>query len=330
MTRVLSGIQPTGDIHLGNYLGAVRQWVAAQRSHDAFYCVVDLHALTRQPDPETLRQKTLETATVLLAAGLDPQTCTLFVQSHVPEHTELAWMLNCVATFGELRRMTQFKEKSEGQESVSVGVFDYPVLQAADILIYDADQVPVGDDQRQHLELCRDIAIRFNHRFGDTFVVPDLAIPRVGARIQDLQEPTRKMSKSVDSPQGTVLVLDPPEVVERKIKRAVTDTGTDVRFDPEKKPGVSNLLTLLSIGTGRSIDDLAAEYSQYGPLKADAAAAISETLRPIRERYAELSGDAGEVARVLAAGADKAQAVASATLGRAKQAMGLLPRTEPR
>jgi tryptophanyl-tRNA synthetase len=326
MTRVLSGIQPTGDIHLGNYFGAVRQWVAAQHANDAFYCVVDLHALTVQPDPETLRAKTLETATVLIAAGLDPQACTLFVQSHVSEHTELAWLLNCIATFGELRRMTQFKEKSEGQESVSVGVFDYPVLQAADILIYDADKVPVGDDQRQHLELCRDIAIRFNHRFGDTFVVPELAIPPVGARIQDLQEPTRKMSKSADSPQGTVLVLDPPEVVERKIKRAVTDTETAVRFDPEKKPGVSNLLTLLSIGTGRSIDELAPEYTQYGPLKADAAAAVVEVLRPIRERYGALSADPAEVARVLAGGADKAQAVAAATLARAKEAMGLLPR----
>jgi tryptophanyl-tRNA synthetase len=222
--------------------------------------------------------------------------------------------------------MTQFKEKSEGKESVSVGIFDYPVLQAADILIYDADQVPVGDDQRQHLELCRDIAVRFNTRFGETFVVPEAAIPKVGARIQDLQEPTRKMSKSADSPQGTVLVLDPPEVIERKIKRAVTDTETEVRFDRQKKPGVSNLLTLLSIGTGRSIDELAAEYTQYGPLKADAAAAVVETLRPIRQRYEDLSADPAEVARVLAAGAEKAQAVASATLARAKAAMGLLPR----
>src|SRR5437763_3356416 len=326
MTRVLSGIQPTGDIHLGNYFGAIRQWVDLQHAHDAFYCVVDLHALTVQPDPETLRAKTLEAATFLLAAGVDPQVCTLFVQSHVPEHTELGWMLNCLATFGELRRMTQFKEKSEGKESVSVGIFDYPVLQAADILIYDADRVPVGDDQRQHLELCRDVAIRFNSRFGETFVVPEAAIPKVGARIQDLQEPTRKMSKSADSPQGTVLVLDPPDVVERKIKRAVTDTETEVRFDREKKPGVSNLLTLLSIGTGRDIDELVGEYTQYGPLKADAAAAVVETLRPIREHYAELSADPGEVARVLAAGAEKAQAVACNTLARAKEAMGLLPR----
>jgi tryptophanyl-tRNA synthetase len=326
MTRVLSGIQPTGEVHLGNYFGAIRQWIDLQHAHDAFYCVVDLHALTIQPDPETLRSKTLETAALLLAAGLDAAKCTLFVQSHVPEHTELAWMLNCIATFGELRRMTQFKEKSEGRESVTVGLFDYPVLQAADILIYDADQVPVGDDQRQHLELCRDIAIRFNHRFGATFVVPELAIPPVGARIQDLQEPTRKMSKSADSPQGTVLVLDPPDVVERKIKRAVTDTETKVRFDPEEKPGVSNLLTLLSIGTGRTIDELVAQYTQYGPLKADAAASVVETLRPIRERYAELSADPAEVGRVLTAGAEKAQAVASATLARAKEAMGLLPR----
>jgi len=326
MTRVLSGIQPTGDVHLGNYFGAVRQWVAAQHVHDAFYCVVDLHALTIQPDPETLRAKTLETATVLLAAGIEPAVCTLFVQSHVPEHTELAWLLNCIATFGELRRMTQFRDRAEGQESITVGFFDYPVLQAADILIYDADQVPVGDDQRQHLELCRDIAIRFNGRFGDTFVVPEAVIPPVGARIKDLQDPTSKMSKSADSPQGTVLVLDPPEVVERKIKRAVTDTETEVRFDPEKKPGVSNLLTLLSVVTGRGIDELAGEYSQYGPLKADTAAAVVEFLRPIRERYTALSSDRAEVARVLSSGADKAQAVAAATLARAKEAIGLLPR----
>src|SRR5258708_10344060 len=216
MTRGLAGIQPTGDIHLGNYLGAIRQWAVDQYLHDAFYCIVDLHALTMPNDPHLLREKTLQTAMVLLAAGLDPDVCTLFVQGHVHEHSELAWLLECIATFGELRRMTQFKDKSDGHESVRVGVLTYPVLQAADILIYDADQVPVGDDQRQHLELCRDIAIRFNRRFGETFVVPKLAIPPVGARIQDLQEPTRKMSKSADSPQGTVLVLDPPEVVERK------------------------------------------------------------------------------------------------------------------
>jgi len=327
VTRVLSGIQPTGDIHLGNYVGAIRTWVADQHEHDAFFCVVDLHALTVPRPPEELRAKTLETAQLLLAAGLDPDACTLFVQSHVPEHTELAWLLECVATMGELRRMTQFKEKGQGQESVSVGLFAYPVLQAADILVYDADRVPVGEDQRQHLELCRDLAVRFNGRYGDTFVVPDAVIPKVGARVQDLQEPTRKMSKSADSPQGTVLVLDSPDDVRRKVKRAVTDTGTDVRYDPETKPGVSNLLAILAVATGRGIEEVAAGYTQYGPLKADTAEALVEFLRPLRERYADLAADPGATAAILAQGAEKARAVAAATVERAKQAMGLLPRS---
>jgi tryptophanyl-tRNA synthetase len=326
MTRVLSGIQPTGDIHLGNYLGAIRHWVDDQDRHDAFYCVVDLHALTLPQDPQRLRAKTIETATVLLAAGLDPERCTLFVQSHVPEHSELAWLLNCVATVGELRRMTQFKEKGGGQESVSVGVFDYPVLQAADILIYDADRVPIGEDQRQHLELTRDIATRFNNRFGETFVVPEGAIAEVGAKIQDLQNPAAKMSKSADSPQGTLLVLDPPDLVSRKLKRAVTDTETEVRFDPERKPGVSNLLTILAITTGRAPAEVAAGYTQYGPLKDDAAAAVIEYLAPLQERYHALAADPAAVADILERGADKAQAVAAATLARAKEAMGLLSR----
>jgi tryptophanyl-tRNA synthetase len=326
MARVLSGIQPTGDTHLGNYLGALRNWVEFQDEHDAFYCVVDLHALTVEHNPEELRAKTLSMAQILLAAGIDPERSTLFVQSHIPEHSELAWILNCVATMGELSRMTQFKEKSEGRESVSVGLFDYPVLQAADILIYDADLVPVGEDQRQHLELTRDIAQRFNHNFGRTFVVPDAVFPKVGAKIYDLQEPTKKMSKSADSPQGTVLVLDPPEVIERKLKRAVTDTETEVRFDPEHKPGVSNLLTILAIATGRTPEDLASGYTQYGPLKADTAAALVEFLRPLRKRYAELAEDPGETAAILKRGAEKAQQVAGATLSRAKEHIGLLPR----
>jgi len=326
MARVLSGIQPTGDTHLGNYLGALRNWVEFQDEHDAFYCVVDLHAFTVEHNPEELRTKTLQMAQILVAAGIDPDRSTLFVQSHVPEHAELCWILNCVATMGELNRMTQFKEKSEGKDSVSVGLFDYPVLQAADILIYDADLVPVGEDQRQHLELTRDIAQRFNNRFGDTFAVPEAAIPKVGAKIYDLQEPTKKMSKSADSPQGTVLVLESPEVIERKIKRAVTDTGTEVRYDREAKPGVSNLLTILAIATGRSPDEVAAGYSQYGPLKADAAAALVEFLRPLRERFAELAEDPGETAAILKRGAEKAQGVAGVTLARAKEAIGLLPR----
>jgi tryptophanyl-tRNA synthetase len=326
MPRVLSGIQPTGDTHLGNYLGAVRNWVEFQDEHDAFYCVVDLHALTVEHNPEELRAKTLVMAQILLAAGIDPERSTLFVQSHIPEHSELCWILNCVATMGELNRMTQFKEKSEGKDSVSVGLFDYPVLQAADILIYDADQVPVGEDQRQHLELTRDVAGRFNHRFGDTFVVPDAVIPKVGAKIYDLQEPTKKMSKSADSPQGTVLVLDDPDVVVRKVKRAVTDTGTDVVYDPEGKPGVSNLLTILGIATGRSPQEAADGYTQYGPLKADTADALVEFLRPLRQRFAELAEDPGETAAVLKRGAEKAQQIAGATLARAKDAIGLLPR----
>jgi len=321
--RVLSGIQPTGDIHLGNYLGAIRRWVAEQDSTDSFFCVVDLHALTLRHDPTTLAHRTLETARVLLAAGLDPARCTLFVQSHVSQHSELAWMLNCVATMGELARMVQFKDKSAGQESVSVGLFDYPVLMAADILLYEASEVPVGDDQRQHLELTRDIAGRFNQRFGPTFVVPEATMPKVGARIQDLVEPTRKMSKSADSPSGTVLVLEPAESIRRKIKRAVTDADKEVRFDPDAKPGISNLLSIMSAITGESVDAIAARYWQYGPLKADVADAVIECLRPLQRRHAELAGDPTATDELLSQGADKARTVASATLARARDAMGL-------
>ncbi len=324
MTRVLSGVQPSGEVHLGNYLGAFRPWVEHQHDHDAFYCVVDLHALSQDYDPALLATRTLATATGLLAVGLDPDVCALFVQSHVPEHPRLAWLLECTATFGELGRMTQFKEKSAESESVRVGLFTYPVLQAADILLYDADRVPVGDDQRQHLELTRDLAIRFNHHYGDTFVVPEAAVPDVAARVMDLQEPTRKMSKSVSSPLGTVLVFDPPEEVERKIRRAVTDTETTVRYDPAAKPGVSNLLELLAAATGARPAEVADRYTSYGPLKADVAAAVVELLRPVRERYVALETDPGHVVSVLADGAAKAQAVASATLDRAMRAAGLL------
>jgi tryptophanyl-tRNA synthetase len=324
MTRVLSGVQPSGEVHLGNYLGAFRPWVDHQHDHDAFYCVVDLHALSQDYDPALLATRTLATATGLLAVGLDPDVCALFVQSHVPEHPRLAWLLECTATIGELGRMTQFKEKSADSESVRVGLFTYPVLQAADILLYDADRVPVGDDQRQHLELTRDLAIRFNHHYGDTFVVPEAAVPDVAARVMDLQEPTRKMSKSVSSPLGTVLVFDPPEEVERKIRRAVTDTETTVRYDPAAKPGVSNLLELLAAATGARPSEVAERYTSYGPLKADVAAAVVELLRPVRERYVALEADPGHVVSVLADGAAKAHAVASATLDRAMRAAGLL------
>jgi tryptophanyl-tRNA synthetase len=324
MTRVLSGIQPTGSVHLGNLLGALRHWVADQHEADSFYCVVDLHALTVPQEPAVLRATTLELATLLLAIGIDPDIATLFVQSHLHEHAELAWIMECTASIGELRRMTQFKDKSEGTDFVSGGLFTYPALMAADILLYDTDRVPVGDDQRQHLELARDLAIRFNHRYGDTFVVPEAAIPKVGARIMDLQHPTRKMSKSTESPQGTIEVLEDLKSVEKKIKRAVTDTEAEVRFDPEAKPGVSNLLNILAACTGGDPETLAARYSQYGPLKTDTAEAVVELLRPIQERYRELSADPGEVRAILQKGAGKARAVAAPTLARAQAAIGLL------
>jgi len=325
---VFSGIQPTGDMHLGNYLGAVRQWVADQDAHDAIYCVVDLHAITLPHDPAELAARTRRTAMLLLAAGLDPHRCTLFVQSHVPAHTELTWILNCVATMGELRRMTQFKDKGQGQESVSVGLFDYPVLMAADILAYDTDRVPVGDDQRQHLELARDVALRFNHRFGDTLVVPEAAIPPVGARIMDLQTPTNKMSKSADSPQGTIALLDAPTAITKRLKSAVTDSETEVRFDPDAKPGVSNLLQILSATSGRSIADLEAEFGTggYGGLKTAAADAVVAFLAPLQARYAELEADPGAVDALLGEGAAKADAIADGVIRRVRDAVGLLPR----
>ena len=325
MARVFSGIQPTGDMHLGNYLGAVRNWVADQE--DAIYCVVDLHALTYPQDPEVLRSKTLQVASLLIAAGLDPDVCTLFVQSHVHEHAELSWLLECTVAYGELRRMTQFKDKSDRADFVSAGLLTYPALMAADILLYDTRTVPVGDDQRQHLELARDVAGRFNPRYGQTFVVPEAVIPKVGARIKDLQDPTRKMSKSEDSPQGTILLLEEPKSIERKIKRAVTDTETEVRYDPAEKPGVANLLELLGAATGGDPAVLAAKYTQYGPLKADTADAVVALLEPIQARYAELMADPAGTAAVLAKGAAKAQSAAAPTLARAQQHIGLLPRS---
>jgi len=327
MTRVFSGIKPSGAVQLGNLLGALRQWVADQYEADSVYCVVDLHALTVPQDPAILRARTLELAQVLLAIGIDPEVSTLFIQSHVHEHAELAWIMECTASFGELRRMTQFKDKAASSEFVSGGLFTYPALMAADILLYDADRVPVGDDQRQHLELARDLAIRFNSRFGETFVVPEAAVPRVGARVMDLQHPTRKMSKSEESPQGTILVLEDPRSIERKITRAVTDTETEVRYDPEAKPGVSNLLTILGAATGEDPVVLAERYDRYGPLKADTAEAVIELLRPIQARYAELADDPTATAALLARGAEKARSIAAPTLARAKEAMGLLPPT---
>jgi tryptophanyl-tRNA synthetase len=330
MTRVLSGIQPTGDIHLGNYLGALRWWILDQHDHDSYYCVVDLHALTIPREPAELRAKTVECAAMLLAVGLDPDVCTLFVQGHLSEHSELTWLLECTASMGELERMTQFKDKTAkgGVESARVGLLTYPVLQAADILLYDADRVPVGDDQRQHLELTRDLALRFNHRYGQTFVVPVAHIPAAGrgARIMDLQNPTAKMSKSSESPLGTILLLDPPKVIERKIKRAVTDTDGTVRYDPAAKPGVSNLLELLALATERTPQEVAGSYTQYGPLKADTAAAVVALLEPVQERYHALMDDPAAVEKILRRGAEKARVIASVTLKRARDAMGLLTR----
>jgi tryptophanyl-tRNA synthetase len=325
--RVFSGIQPTGEMHLGNYLGAVRQWVDDQHRRDAIYCVVDLHAITLPYEVPELPERTRQTAMLLLAAGLDPDRCALFVQSHVHAHTDLTWLLNCVATFGELRRMTQFKEKSEGQESVSVGLFDYPVLMVADILLYDTDEVPIGDDQRQHLELARDVAIRFNNRFGETFVVPKATFPPVGARIMDLQAPAAKMSKSADSPQGTLLLLDSPDVVAKKVKSAVTDSGTEVRYDPANKEGVSNLLEIHAAVTDRPIPEIESEFegSGYGSFKSAVADAVVDALRPLQEAYKKLEADPAEVDRQLAVGADKARAISAPVLERARRAVGLLP-----
>jgi len=324
MERVFSGVQSSGAPHVGNYFGAFRQWVADQHTADSVFCVVDLHALTVETDPAQVRGRTLETASWLFASGLDPDVCIVFAQSHVHEHTGLSWLLECTATFGELRRMTQFKEKSKGNESVSAGLFTYPVLMAADILLYDTNKVPVGDDQRQHLELARDLAIRFNGRYGETFVVPEAVVPTLAARVMDLQHPERKMSKSVTSPLGTIDLLDEPDAIVQKIRKAVTDTDGEVRYDPEHKPGLSNLIELFAAASRRSIEDVTASYDRYGPLKADLAGTLVEVLTPVRQRYADITADPGEVPRLLEKGAAKASAIASKTLLRARQAIGLL------
>ncbi|MCU1355364.1 MAG: tryptophanyl-tRNA synthetase [Acidimicrobiales bacterium] len=325
MTRVFSGIKPTGNVHLGNLLGALVHWVDDQHRAESTYCVVDLHALTVPQDPAELRATSMRLAQILLAVGLDPEVCTLFVQSHLTEHTELTWLMECTASYGELSRMTQFKDKSDKAAFVSGGLFTYPALMAADILVHDTDEVPVGDDQRQHVELTRDIAERFNSRYGTTFVVPRATYPPAGARVMDLQDPTSKMSKSEDTASGTILFDDDPTVIERKFKRAVTDNDAEVRFDVAAKPGVSNLLSILGAATGRTPEQAAEGYTQYGPLKADAAAAVIELLGPMQARFAELTADPGETARLLAAGAAKAREVASTTVTRAKANIGLLP-----
>jgi tryptophanyl-tRNA synthetase len=323
MARVFSGIQPTGEVHLGNYLGAIRRWAVQQHKNDAIHCIVDLHALTIPKDPAELRTKTAELLQVLVAAGLDPEVTVLFAQSQVHEHAELGWIMECTASYGELRRMVQFKEKADRADFVSGGLLTYPALQAADVLLYDTDEVPVGDDQRQHIELARDLAIRFNGRYGDTFVVPRHVIPPAGARVMDLQDPTRKMSKSLDSPQGTVLVLDDPKVIERKFKRAVTDSENEVRYDPEAKPGVANLLSILAAATDGDPAALAENYQQYGPLKQDAANAVIELLRPLQQRYAELTADPSTARQIMDIGAKKAQALAAVTMAKVRDRLGL-------
>lgn len=323
-------MQPTGDVHLGNYLGALRRWVDLQNDRDAFHGIVDLHALTVTDEPGVVGAETLSLAAMLFAVGLDPDIATVFVQSHVPEHTQLGWVMECTISYGELSRMVQFKDKSAKLENkfIAAGLFTYPALQAADILLYDANEVPIGDDQRQHVEITRDAAIRFNHRFGETLVVPDAVTPPAGARVMSLQDPTAKMSKSDDSDAGCVFIVDDPKAVMKKFKRAVTDSESGpgaVRFDPDEKPGVSNLLEIHAAVTGRSVDEIAGEYDQYGSLKVATGEAVVATLDPIRHRYEELMEDRGELSRLLRIGADKAREVASATLERAYTAIGMLP-----
>jgi tryptophanyl-tRNA synthetase len=328
MTRVLSCIQPTGEVHLGNYLGALKGWADQQHRVEAFHGIVDLHSLMAIHDPKVMYDNTIHLATMLFAIGLDPEVATVFVQSHVPEHAQAGWVMECIASIGELQRMTQFKDKSAKAKGgfLPTALLTYPALQAADIVLYDADEVPVGDDQRQHIELTRDLVNRFNTRYGDTFVVPTFVAPPVGARVMDLQDPTAKMSKSTTNPNGCVYVLDAPEVIMRKFKRAVTDSDNEVSYDRVAKPGVSNLLEIIAVATGEAPVDIATRYTQYGPLKNDAGEAIVELVRPVRERYETLVADPGEVARLLRVGAGKARAVAAATLERAYKAAGFLPR----
>ncbi|RBY77739.1 tryptophan--tRNA ligase [Geodermatophilus sp. TF02-6] len=329
LPRVLSGIQPTaGSFHLGNYLGALRQWVALQETAQAFYCIVDQHAITLDWDPAELRHDTLASAAQLLALGVDPARSTLFVQSHVPEHVQLSWVLECIARFGEASRMTQFKDKSqrEGAAGSSVGLFTYPVLMAADILVYRADQVPVGDDQRQHLELTRDLATRFNGRFGDTFPLPEALIPEGAARIMDLQSPDRKMSKSLP-PAGCVFLLDDPKVTAKKIRSAVTDTGREVVADPVHKPGVTNLLTIHGALSGTPVAELEERFAGrgYGDLKKELAAVVADFVTPIRQRTQELLDDPAELQRILADGAARARQVAGRTVADVSDKVGFLP-----
>lgn len=324
MIRVLSGIQPSGELHLGNYLGAIRSWVQDQYEFDSFYTLVDLHALTVEHSPSELHDQTLTLAMTLLASGINPDKCTLFVQSHVSAHSELSWILESTTTFGELSRMTQFKDKGKNDESIRASLFTYPALMAADILLYQAERVPVGEDQRQHLELTRDIAMRFNKKYGNTFRIPSAMIPKLGARVMDLSEPTKKMSKSSKSSAGVIYLLDSKEEISKKISRSVTDTEALVKYDPKNKPGVSNLIELYCAATGENPIQVESQYNLYGPLKKATADAIIAILEPIQQRYHELKKDPAEVTRILRVGALKAAEVAQPTLEATKQNVGLL------
>jgi tryptophanyl-tRNA synthetase len=323
--RIFSGIQPTGDKHLGNLIGGFRQYAATQERGEAFFCIVDLHSITVEYDPDDLRTRTLDLAALLFATGLDPQRSTIFCQSHVTAHAEAAWLLSAVTSYGQLARMTQFKEKGERQEFVSAGLFTYPALMAGDILLYQTDIVPIGDDQRQHLELARDIAERFNSRFGETFVVPDGVYPEVGARIMDLQEPTKKMSTTGGTEQGTVVLLDGPDVIRRKFKTAVTDSGREVRR-AEAKPGITNLIDIMSVATGEAPEAIEARFdgAGYGEFKEAVGEAVVELVAPIQERFRELRADEAELGRLLAIGADKARTASAPTLDAMYERMGFV------
>ena len=314
--RIFSGIQPSGDPHIGNYSGGFRQYAATQEQGEAFFCIVDLHAITIAHDPAALRDGTLDIGAMLFATGLDPERSTVFVQSHVTAHAEAAWLLSAVTSYGQLGRMTQFKEKAADEDFVSAALFTYPVLMAGDILLYGTDIVPIGEDQRQHLELARDIAQRFNTRYGETFVVPEGVFPQTGGRVMNLQEPSVKMSKSRGAENGTILMLDPPDTIRKKVKTAVTDSGTEVRYDPDEKPGVSNLIELMTVATGGTIGDVETRYdgAGYGRFKQEVGDALVELLEPIQHRYRELRSDPGELERMLALGAAKAREASAPTL----------------
>jgi tryptophanyl-tRNA synthetase len=324
--RIFSGIRASGAKTLGNYSGGFRQYAATQEQGEAFFCIVDLHSITTPFEPEELHEATLDLAAMLFATGLDPDRSTVFVQSHVSAHPEAAWLLGSVTSFGELRRMTQFKDRAAEQDFVSAGLFNYPVLMAGDILLYQTDRVPIGDDQRQHLELTRDIAERFNQRFGETFAIPEGVYPEVGARIKNLQEPERLMSTTRGAPQGVVRITDVPDAIRKKFKTAVTDSGTDVRYVPDEKPGISNLLEIMSVATGEPISTIEARYDAggYGQFKEDVAEAVVDLLAPIQRRYQELRADAPQLRAMLTRGAEKARDASAPTLAQMYERMGLV------